>query len=154
MSEMKNTRNQLRRKSEIAIKFGKGLAKPFTSKDGMQYMRILIPNKGANDKSPWQHFVVPAKSIHESRYGKGLWIRVPLYGNTTVSRDVRIGYDESGKGLYERQRRSVTNIELKTMVEYYKSQEWSRSSDAPEGMKQEAADPDKAKTHRSCSMER
>lgn len=154
MSEMRNTQKQARRISEIAIRFGRGRAKPFTSKDGTQYMRILIPNKDAKDNSPWQHFVVPAKSVHESRNGKGLWIKVPLYGNTTVSRDVRTGFDESGKGLYERQSRSVTNIELKTMVEYYKSQEWSRSTDVPEGTKQEAVVPGSTMTHRSYSMER
>ena len=45
MSEMKNTPNQESQESEIAIKFGKGLAQPFTSKDGTQYMRIQIPNR-------------------------------------------------------------------------------------------------------------
>ena len=43
MSEMKNTPNQNSQESEIAIKFGKGLAQPFTGKDGTQYMRIQIP---------------------------------------------------------------------------------------------------------------
>ncbi|MBR7173373.1 MAG: hypothetical protein IKD50_02955, partial [Clostridia bacterium] len=113
MSEMKNTPNQESQESEIAIKFGKGLAQPFTSKDGTQYMRIQIPNRDPQDKSPWQSFVVPAKAIHENHYGKGLWMKLPLNGSTTVSRDVRTGYDESGKGIYEKQKRSVTNVELK-----------------------------------------
>ena len=52
MSEMKNTHNQESQESEIAIKFGKGLAQPFTSKDGTQYMRIQIPNRDPQDKSP------------------------------------------------------------------------------------------------------
>ena len=39
---MKNTPNQDSQESEIAIKFGKGLAQPFTGKDGTQYMRIQI----------------------------------------------------------------------------------------------------------------
>ena len=43
MSEMKNTPNQESQESEIAIKFGKGLAQPFTSKDGTQYMRTNHP---------------------------------------------------------------------------------------------------------------
>ena len=30
---------------EISIKFGKGLAEPFTGKDGKEFMRILIPNQ-------------------------------------------------------------------------------------------------------------
>ena len=61
MSEMMNTPNQAGPESEIAIKFGKGLAQAFTGKDGKQYMRIQIPNKDPQDKSPWQSFVVPAK---------------------------------------------------------------------------------------------
>lgn len=100
MSEMKNTPNQDSLESEIAIKFGKGLAQPFTGKDGTQYMRIQIPNRDPQDKSPWQSFVVPAKAVHENHYGKGLWMKLPLNGSTTVSRDVRTGYDESGKGIY------------------------------------------------------
>ena len=121
MSEMKNTPNQNSQESEIAIKFGKGLAQPFTGKDGTQYMRIQIPNRDPQDKSPWQSFVVPAKAVHENHYGKGLWMKLPLNGSTTVSRDVRTGYDENGKGIYEKQRRSVTNIELKNTPNIRKS---------------------------------
>ena len=29
---------------EVTIKFGKGLAEPFQSKDGREFMRITIPN--------------------------------------------------------------------------------------------------------------
>ena len=154
MTEMKNTSNQARQASEIAIKFGKGLAQTFTGKDGTQYMRIQIPNKDPQDKSPWQSFVVPAKAVHENRYGKGLWMKLPLHGSTTVSKDVRTGYDESGKGIYEKQRRSVTNIELKAMVESYKSQERLNANDVPGGPMQNAAAYGKAKPHRSYGMER
>ena len=153
MSEMKNTPNQDGLESEIAIKFGKGLARAFTGKDGTQYMRIQVPNKDANDKSPWQYFVVPAKLVHENRYGKGLWIKLPLQGSTTVYRDVRTGYDENGKGIYEKQKRSVTNAELKGMVEFYKSQERSHAVDVPDGPKQDAAQI-KTKPRRSYGMER
>ena len=154
MSEMKNTPNQESQESEIAIKFGKGLAQPFTSKDGTQYMRIQISNRDPQDKSPWQSFAVPAKAVHENHYGKGLWMKLPLHGSTTVSRDVRTGYDENGKGIYEKQKRSVTNIELKAMVESYKTQEQSHAIDAPGGPKQEVAAPSKPKPRRSYSMER
>lgn len=132
MSEMKNSPNQDGRESEVAIKFGKGLAQAFTGKDGTQYMRIQVPNKDPNEKSPWQYFVVPAKLVHENQYGKGLWIKLPLQGSATVYRDVRTGYDENGKGIYEKQKRSVTNTELKGMVEFYKSQERSHAVDAPD----------------------
>ena len=154
MFEMKNTPNQESQESEIAIKFGKGLAQPFTSKDGTQYMRIQIPNRDPQDKSPWQSFAVPAKAVHENHYGKGLWTKLPLHGSTTVSRDVRTGYDENGNGIYEKQKRSVTNIELKAMVESYKTQEQSHAIDAPGGPKQEVAAPSRPKPRRSYSMER
>ena len=154
MSEMKSTPNQDGQESEIAIKFGKGFAQAFTGKDGTQYMRIQIPNQDPQDKSPWQYFVVPAKTVHENRYGKGLWIKLPLHGSTTVSRDVRIGKDESGKGIYEKQRHSVTNIELKAMVESYKTRDRGRAIDATGGPKQDAAAPAKPKPHRSYGMER
>jgi len=95
MTEMKNTSNQARQASEIAIKFGKGLAQAFTDKDGTQYMRIQIPNKDSQDKLPWQYFVVPAKSVHENRYGKGLWIKVPLHGSTRKP----LTRKQAGKGL-------------------------------------------------------
>ena len=147
MSEMKSTPNQARQESKIAIKFGKGLAQPFTGKDGTPYMRIKIPNADAKDKSPWQYFVVPAKAVHENQFGKGLWIKLPLHGSTTVSRDVRTGYDENGKGIYENQRRSVPNTELKAMVEFYKAQD-------RDGMKQDAVAQSRPKPHRSYGMDR
>ena len=153
MSEMKNTPNQDSQESEIAIKFGKGFAQGFTGKDGTQYMRIQIPNKDSDDKSPWQYFVVPAKCVHENHYGKGLWIKLPLHGNTTVSTNIRVGYDENGKGIYENQRRSVTNVELKSMVEYYKSQGKDQTIDTPGNIKQDAAHSKPIK-NRSSSMER
>lgn len=40
-----NMENRTEKKmEEISIKFGKGLAEPFTGKDGKEYMKILIPN--------------------------------------------------------------------------------------------------------------
>ena len=35
---------------EVTIKFGKGLAEPFQSKDGREFMRITIPNQDPADK--------------------------------------------------------------------------------------------------------
>lgn len=57
---------------EVTIKFGKGLAEPFQSKDGREFMRITIPNQDPTDKTPWASFVLPAKAVHENQYGKGL----------------------------------------------------------------------------------
>ena len=154
MSEMKNTQNQFPQKSEIAIKFGKGLAQAFTGKDGTQYMRIQIPNQDPKDKSPWQSFVVPAKAVHDNQFGKGLWMKVPLDGSTTVSRNVRTGYDENGKAVYETQKRSVPNTELKSMVEFYKAQERDQAIHTPEVAKQNAVSPEKPAKRHSYDMDR
>ena len=45
---------------EVTIKFGKGLAEPFQSKDGREFMKIRIPNQDPADKTPWASFVLPA----------------------------------------------------------------------------------------------
>lgn len=106
--------------NELTIKFAKGLAEPFTSKDGKEYAEILIPNIDPNDKAPWESFVLPAKSVHENKFGKGLWAKIPEDGTTTLKRSVIAGVDESGKKMYADQRRRVPNTELKKMVEAYK----------------------------------
>lgn len=62
---------------EITLHFGKGTAEPFTSKDGKEMMRIVIPNQDRSDHTPWASFVLPAKAVHENQYGKGLWAKVP-----------------------------------------------------------------------------
>ncbi len=106
--------------NELTIKFAKGLAEPFTSKDGKEYAEILIPNIDPNDKAPWASFVLPAKNVHENKFGKGLWAKIPEDGTTTLRRSVPIGVDEAGKKLCTDQSRKVTNTELKKMVEAYK----------------------------------
>ena len=40
------------KREEVTIKFGKGLAEPFQSKDGREFMRIMIPNQDPADKTP------------------------------------------------------------------------------------------------------
>ena len=93
---------------EISIKFGKGLAEPFTGKDGKEYMRILIPNQD--------------KSVHENKYGKGLWAKIPADGTTTVTKAVQVG-EQDGKRIWENQKTAVPNRELKARVEAYKSRD-------------------------------
>ena len=107
---------------EITIKFAKGLcSEPFTSKDGTELVRIQIPNADPEDHSPWQEFVLGAKYVHENQYGKGLWVKIPADGHTTVSRPFLAGQDENGKNRWDSERRSVPNRELKEMVEFYKT---------------------------------
>jgi len=59
----------------------KGLAEPFQSKDGREFMRISIPNQDPTDKTPWASFVLPAKAVHENQYGEGLWAKIPADGS-------------------------------------------------------------------------
>ena len=124
---------------EISIKFGKGLAEPFTAKDGKEFMRIMIPNQDAADHSPWQSFVLPAKSVHENQFGKGLWAKIPADGHTTVTKPIRVGTREDGKGIWEDRKRTVPNRELKSMVEAYKSKDRDSVLGQLDGMKKDAA---------------
>ena len=107
---------------EITIKFGKGcVGEPFTGKDGKEYKQILIPNKDENDHSSWATFVVRANAVHEDKFGKGMWVKLPAEGHTTVRKDHCIGESADGKKIWETDKTKVTNRELKGMVEFYKT---------------------------------
>ena len=108
-------------REEVTIKFGKGLAEPFTSKDGKEFMRITVPNQDPADKTPWASFVLPAKAVHENQYGKGLWAKIPADGNTTVTKPALMGQDEAGKNVWQDVKTDVPNRDLKAMVESYKT---------------------------------
>ena len=122
------------KREEVTIKFGKGLAEPFQSKDGREFMRIMIPNQDQSDKTPWASFVLPAKAVHENQYGKGLWAKIPADGTTVLTKPVLKGQDEQGKIIWENQQAKVPNHELKSMVEAYKTR-------APQARDQRAAEP-------------
>ena len=122
------------KREEVTIKFGKGLAEPFQSKDGREFMRIMIPNQDQSDKTPWASFVLPAKAVHENQYGKGLWAKIPTDGTTVVTKPVLKGQNEQGKNIWENQQTRVPNQELKSMVEAYKTR-------APQAKEQRAAEP-------------
>ena len=107
---------------ELTIKFAKGLAEPFTSKDGKELMRIKIPNIDPNDHSPWMSFVLPAKAVHENQYGKGLWAKLPADGSTTVSQSVK-RESEEGLPVWDRVNTVLSNQQLKGLVESYKNRE-------------------------------
>ena len=125
---------------EISIKFGKGLAEPFTGKDGKEFMRILIPNQDPGDKTPWASFVLPAKAVHENQYGKGLWAKIPAEGATVVTKPVLKGQDEQGKNIWEDQKTKVPNKELKGMVEAYKTRDPQTREDQPRESAREKLD--------------
>ena len=118
------------KRDEISIKFGRGLAEPFKSKDGNDFMRIYIPNQDPGDKNPWESFVLPAKAVHENQYGKGLWAKIPAEGTTTVTKPVKTGQDENGKNIWNDVKIQMPNKELKEKVEAYKNK-------APQGRESE-----------------
>lgn len=106
---------------EVTIKFGKGLAEPFQSKDGREFMRITIPNQDPADKTPWASFVLPAKAVHENQYGKGLWAKITADGTTVVTKPTLHGQDDKGKNIWQDVKTQVPNRDLKAMVEAYKT---------------------------------
>ena len=108
-------------REEVSIKFGKGLAEPFTSKDGREFTRIRIPNQDPKDKTPWASFVLPSKSVHENQYGKGLWAKIPAGGTTVVTKPTLKGQDDKGRNIWDNVKTNVPNRELKSMVEAYKT---------------------------------
>ena len=117
---MANERNA-QKQEEVTIKFGKGLAEPFTSKNGKMFMRIRIPNQDPSDKSPWASFVLPAGIVHENQYGKGLWAKIPAEGTMVITKPTLTGRDDTGKNIWKDIKTQVSNRELKGMVEAYKA---------------------------------
>lgn len=106
---------------EITLKFGKGLVgDTFEGKDGNSYTEIKIPNPDKNDHRPWQTFVVKENHVHANQFGKGMWVKLPADGHTTVRRNVKTGVDEQGKATWGVEKNKVSNRELKKMVEAYK----------------------------------
>ena len=119
---------------EITIKFAKGLVgEPFVSRDGTELVRISIPNSDPKDHAPWQEFVLASKQVHENKFGKGMWAKIPAEGHTTVSRPFLAGQDETGRNIWEKRLRVVSNRELKEMVEFYKTRGRGERSSAPQG---------------------
>ena len=48
---------------ELTIKFSRKLARPFTGKDGKEFVAISIPNADESDKRPWEEFVLPVERV-------------------------------------------------------------------------------------------
>ena len=58
--------------------------------------------------------------IHDNQFGKGVWMKLPEDGTTRLSRSVKTGMDETGRSIWGRETREVTNTELKALMESYK----------------------------------
>lgn len=128
---MEATEKTTPKREELIIKFGKGLVgKPFMAKTGKECVGIKIPNADPADKTPWEAIVVPANRVHEDKFGKGMWMKLPADGQTKVSRSTITGQDENGKNVYETTSRTVTNRDLKGMLESYKNRERTSIKDA------------------------
>ena len=70
--------------------------------------------------------MISPKLIHDNKFGKGVWMKLPENESTRLSRPVRTGVDDNGKTIWSRETREVTNTELKMLMESYK--EKSRGS--------------------------
>ncbi len=106
---------------EITIKFGKGLVgEEFQGKDGNKYKEILVPNQDKDDHRPWQSFVVKSNHVHPNKFGKGMWIKLPADGHTTLKRSVILGEKPDGKKEWGEEKEKVPNKTLKKMMETYK----------------------------------
>lgn len=117
----KGADSQKKEFKEITLKFGKGcVGEEFKGKDGKAYKEILVPNPDQNDHRPWQTFVVKSNHVHENQFGKGMWIKLPAEGHTTLRRSVVIGETPDGKKEWGTEKTSVSNADLKKMVEAYK----------------------------------
>jgi len=109
---------------EVTIKFGKGLVgEPFTSKSGKELVEVMIPNVDPADKRAWETFVVPSNMVHDNKFGKGVWMKLPEAGTTRLSRSIRTGVGEDGKPIWGRETREVSNTELKSLLEAYKERD-------------------------------
>ena len=116
------------------------MGEPFTGKDGKEYKQILIPNKDENDHTPWATFVVKANAVHEDKFGKGMWLKLPADGHTTVRKDHCIGEDADGKKIWETDKTKVSNKELKGMVEFYKARSKDKDEKSRESLKNRLSD--------------
>lgn len=57
----------------------------------------------------------PAKAVHENQYGKGLLAKIPADGHTTLTKPYL-----AGQNIWKDEKKTVSNRELKSMVEFYK----------------------------------
>ena len=145
----------------ITIKMAKGVVgEPFVGKDGNEYRQVKIPNRDAEDKSPWATFVVRSNQIHEDQFGKGMWMKVPEDGNTTIRKDNPVG-EKDGKMQYETTEKKIPNTELKSMVEFYKDKSKEAEVEKPvektaekEVAKEEKAPKKQTKTKETAKEEK
>ena len=64
--------------------------------------------------------MISPRMIHDNQFGKGVWMKLPEDGTTRLSRMTKAGMDEAGKPVWNRETRTVSNSELKALMESYK----------------------------------
>ena len=116
------------KREEVTVHFGKGLCQFFTSKKGEEMARIKIPNTPFD---AWPSFVVPARIVHDNRFGKGYWMKLPADGKTTLSIPKRVVLDDGTEGWRDK-RISINNTKLKEMVESYRRETQTAFSEDPD----------------------
>lgn len=133
---------------EVTIKFGKGLVgEPFTSKKGTTLVEVKIPNADEADKTPWASFVISPKMIHDNKFGKGIWMKLPKDDMIRIGKPVLEGQTPEGKNIWKRDYKQVSAAELKAMMETYKNKEKNSVLGELEEKKDAAAkQPKKTKT--------
>ena len=106
-----------------------------------------------DDHRPWATFVARSNAVHEDKFGKGMWLKLPAEGHTTIQRNECIGEDAGGKKIWEKSKTKVTNRDLKGMVEFYKTKSRDsirqkldeKKADVSQSKAEPALKPDKAK---------
>ena len=145
-------------KKEVSIKFGKGLVgEPFMSKGGHQLVEVRIPNQDPADKTPWASFVISPKMIHDNKFGKGVWMKLPEDGTTKVSKPILVGTGPDGKKVWNRDSRDIPNTDLKAMMESYKNKDRASVLGALKEKKEEAEkapQPSKPAKARNAGIEK
>ena len=133
-------------RNEITIKFGKGLVSaPFTARTGRECVSIKIPHADPADKTPWPSIIVAANHVHENRFGKGMWMKLPADGETKLYVPEVTGQTPDGRNVYKNAVVKLSNTEIKAMLESYKE----RSAETNRSVA-----PNKAQPRKSYGMER
>ena len=138
-------------RTEVTIKFGRGLiGDPFTSKNGKELVEVKIPNADKSDTRPWESFVISPRMIHDNQFGKGVWMKLPEDGTTCLSRMTK-----TGKPVWNRETRTVSNSELKALMESYKDKtHGSVLSDLSGRKVQDTASKNFGRTANACEIDR
>ena len=116
---------------------------------------MKIPNADKSDTRPWESFVISPKMIHDNQFGKGVWMKLPEDGTTRLSRMTKAGMDEAGKPVWNRETRTVSNSELKALMESYKEKaRGSVLSDLSGRKVQDTAGKSFGRTANACEIDR